>query len=658
MRLSVLLAILLMISAPFATFTYTGFINGTETADNSDFYKFGQPTGLLYNDGTLYVADSGKNALYLYETENLSRTKVLIGEGGSGPVQNPQRMAYEDGTLYIADGISASIRTYSGIGFNVDKWTEGSNLLKPTGVALDPLHLYIADSDKQLVLVYSRNTRSYERIGIDKGPSDGQLSAPADIEMYGGNFYVSDSGKNVIFVYDQNFTLISTIGRGRGGVNLLSPHGFQIDSDRIYVADSGNNRVVVFSLDGYPLEILDESTTTANLSSPQDVAVHEKQLYVADGDAKLVKAFAINYTVKNDSVLQAIGAANLSIQSLLVLQETAGRLNITYESTTAQQDMFLALTDYQNYLFSSATALAEKALRESDAAQDVLRQDIEIKVLQIVKEQGERVEPYRNQQVAGLPEKLTQFDNRVEDIKNKLSAKSYSPAVDAALTLSGFADGIDELVTGKKAETETQQKNAAFSSFSADYAQLLSELGAVKANAEKYQQQVDLSTSELYLNQSLAQAADGDYTGANYSLAMARLEITSTGSSLDVLGTGIDAALANISSFDARLQELASKPSLVPADLAPELLLMSQARQSAYTNPELAMESARQAVSSAEVKVRDAQAVSMAAAAIIVIVLLIGVVALSFFLHLRRRRSRMQQEAVEEAEKELHHRKK
>ena len=362
--------------------------------------------------------------------------------------------------------------------------------------------------------------------------------------------------------------------------------------------------------------------------------------------------------MKNDSVLLSIGAANVSIQKLLVLQEVAGLLNITFESTTAQQDMSLALSDYQNYLFSSASALAEKALRESDAVQGVLQQDIEIKVLQMLKEQLERVEPYRGQQVAGLPEKLAQFDNRIEDIKNKLAAKSYRPAAEAALSLSGLADSIDELVTGKKAEAETQQKNTAFSTFSADYAELLSELGAVKAKAGQYQQQIDMSTSELYLNQSLAQAADGDYTDANYSLAMARLEITSTGSSLDVLGAGIDTALANISSFEVRLQELSSKPSLVPADLAPELLLMSQSRQAAYTNPELAMESARQAVSSAEVKVRDAQAVSMAAAAVLVILFLIAIVALSFFLHLRRRKARMQQEAVEQAEKELHHRRK
>ena len=658
MRLSVLFALLLLSSAQFASFNYAGFINGTKNSDNSDFYKFGQPTGLLYVDGTLYVAESGKNAVYIYDAESLARTKVLIGEGGVGPVQNPLRMAYEAGTLYIADGISASIRTYTGDGFNVQKWTEGSNLLKPTGIALDSEHMYIADTGKQQVFIYSRSTKAYEKVGIDKGPSDGQLDSPADIAIYGGNFYVSDSAKNVIFVYDQNFSLLSTIGRGRGGVSLLSPHGFQVDSDRIYVADSGNNRVVVFSLDGYPLEILDKLTPEGNFSSPQDVAVQGSTLYVADGDAKLVKIFSINYTVKNDSVLQAISAANVSVQHLLELQEVAFRLNLTFESTAAQQDMFMALSDYQNYLFSSSSALAEKALRESDAAQEVLQQDISIKVLQTVKEQGERVEPYRSQQVLGLKEKLAQFDNRVEDAKNKLAAKSYSPAVDAALSLSGLADSIGELVTGKKAEAETQQKNAAFSSFSADYAELLSELGAVRAKAEKYQQQVNLSSSESYLNQSLAQAADGDYIGANYSLALARLEITSTDSSLEALGTGIEAALANISSFDARLQQLSSKPSLVPADLAPELLLMSQSRQSAYTNPELAVESARQALSSAEVKVRDAQAVSMAAAAIIVIVFLIGVVAISFFLHLRRRRSRMQQEAVEEAEKELHHRKK
>lgn len=658
MKIAALLALLLMVSAPFASFTYAGFYNGTESEDNSAFYKFLEPTGLLYNGGKLYVADSGKNILYIYDTQTGKRETAISGSGGSGPVQNPHRMAYENGTLYIADGVSASIKTYSGVGFNVNKWTEGSNLLKPTSIALDDSHAYIADADKKQVFVYSRATRAYSRVAIDKGISDGRLEAPADIELYEGKFYVSDSDKNVIFVYDSNFTYLSAMGRGRGGVSLSSPRGLQVYEDRIYVADSVNNRVVVFSMDGYPLEVLDGKPGAANFSSPQDVAVGGGKLYVSDSDGKQVKIFSINYTVANDSVLQAIAAANASVQKLLELQEVAGRLNLTYEPATSQQDVAMALSDYNNYLFSSASALADKALRESGAAQEVLQQDVQVKVLQMLKEQEERLQPYRGQQYSGLKEMFNQFDNRIADANNKLAAGSHVQAAEVALFLPALADSIEQAASGKKAEAEAQQKSAAFSAFSSDYSDLLSRLSALKDKAGQYRQEVDLSASESYLNQSLAQAGEGDYEAANYSLAIARVEISSTESSLGALFSGIDAALANVSSFEARLSELSSRPLLVPADLAAERLLMSQARDSVYTNPELAIEAARQAVSSAEAKVRDAQAVSMAAAAILVIVLLIGVVALSFFLHLRRRKQRMQQEAVEQAEKELHHHRK
>lgn len=654
MKLLALLSILLLASASFAGFTYLEFYNGTETADNSDVYRFYQPTGVLYDSGKLYIGDSGRGALYIYDTETRAREKAIIGEGGTGPVQNPLRMAFESGVLYIADGVSSNVKTYSGEGFNINKLIEGSNLEKPSGLALDSQNYYIADIAKKRVYVYLRSTRIYQRVALDAGPSDGELGAPADIELYEGKFYVSDSEKNVVFVYDQNFTPISTIGRGRGGVTLSSPRGLEVFDGRIYVADSVNNRVVVFSLDGYPLEILDKGTPEGNLSSPEDLAVAGGRLYVAEGGSKLVKAFSINYTVKNDSVLQAIQAANASVQRLVQLQSIADRLNIPYESTDSLLEISMALADYDNYLFSSASALAAKALASSESVQQALQQDIEVRVLQLSKESEEKVAPYRGSGMDGVQEKIAQFDNRVADIKVKLAANSYASAADSALGLSSLAGEIESLVSGKKAQEISAVKNQTFAGFSLDYSGLLARLNAAKQKALQYRQAPDLENSELLLNRSLAEAASGDFDSANYSLALVRLEMSSIELSLDTAAAEIDAALLNISSYESGIKELSAKPSLVPANLAPEMLVISQAKESVYSNAPLAVESARLAGASAGTKAAEAQALSLAVSAVLVIVFLIGALALSFFLHLRRRKARMQQEAVEEAEKELH----
>lgn len=654
-----LLCLLLLASASSASFTYLDYYNGSVLSDSDAYYKFVEPAGLLYNGGSLYVTDSGSNALYIFNTTTKERLRAIVsGTSAGGQLGNPLRMAYSGGVLYIADGTSSSIRAYLGLGNNIDKWTVESILEKPSGVAIDGDTVYIADQAKKKIFAYSAKTKFYDSVAVADGPSDGQLSSPADIEFYGGNFFVSDSDKSVVFIYDRNFTLLSTIGRGRGGVSLLAPHGIAVDSGRIYVADTAHSRIVAFSMDGYPVDILDAGTKDANLSLPLDIAVGGGNLYVADTANRLVKVFAINATLSNDSILATIAQANASLQKLLELQLTAQKLNMTYEQPSAQQDIWMALTDYDNFLFSSASSLAQRALDSSNAARDSISQAIELKVLQVMKVQSDRVLPYRSSAPSAVSGKIAQFDNKAEDIKNKLLAKSYSPAADQALSLQALADDIEGTASGKKQEEESKQKNSTFSSFSQEYSLLLSRLNEAKTKGSAYRQEINLSNSEGFLNQSLAQAAAGDFAGANYSLSLARLEISSTEASLSSSSAETDAALANISYYEDGVKAVSSRLYLLPPDLAPEFLLLQQAKESAYSTPALATESARQALSSAETKSKEAQAVSIAGAAFLIFIFLIGVIAVAFFLHLRRRKKRMQQETIEQAEKELHHRKK
>ena len=651
MKFFALLSLLLIIGAPFALFTYNSSFNGSIISDSTGFYQFSQPVGLLYNDGTLYITDAGKGAIYFYDTATNSRIKVIAGNSGSLPVQSPLHMAYDAGVLYIADSLGQAVMTYSGSGYNLGAWASASNLAKPSAISFDANNVYITDLDKAQLLQYSRSTKSYQRIAIDKGPSDGQLSAPQDIKFYKGKYYIVDSDKSLIFVYDQNFTFLSLMGRGRGGVTLTSPRGLDIYDDRIYVADYGNARVVVYSLDGYPIEVLDSSTANATFSYPTDVAVGNGMLYVADVYAKQIYAFSINYTYKNDSVLQLISAANESIQNLNSLQAAADELNITYEKTTAAQDMWMALVDYGNFQFSSSATLAQKALSESDSAQGAITQGIKVKILQMVKASQDTVAPYRASGVGGIKDNLVQFDNRVADINAKISQGSYGAAADAALTLPSLADGIGTTFAGKQAEAASQEKNASFASFSRDYSDLLSRLNSLEQEAQAYHQGANLSSSGEYLNQSLVQAASGDFDSANYSLALARLEISSNEVTLAAMAQQIDGALTNISSYETQLEALAGKPSLVPADLAPEMKMMAQAKESVYSQPMLSVESARLAVASAQKKSADASSISLAVSAILVIIFLIALIGGAFMFHIYRRRGKIKEQRAEEAER-------
>jgi uncharacterized iron-regulated membrane protein len=95
---------------------------------------------------------------------------------------------------------------------------------------------------------------------------------------------------------------------------------------------------------------------------------------------------------------------------------------------------------------------------------------------------------------------------------------------------------------------------------------------------------------------------------------------------------------------------------LFPADLGAERSLMAQARSTAYSNPQLGISMAQQALASATAKIGNAQMLSLAAAALLVMFGMIGMLAAAFYIHLRHRR-RQQKAAAERARKREERRK-
>ena len=279
---AILLLALLLVAMPFASFTYLYSMNGSGSTDYGTSYQFQEPSGLLAENGVLFVTDMGHDSLYAINdtvpagdingTQLVNGTPRLYfvskyGSSASNFLTDPMHMAYDGGLLYIADGASGSIFTYTGRGPQVSKWNSGSDLQTASGVALDSQYMYIADSTKQQLVAYSLATKSYSSTAISAGLSDGQLSAPADVKIYDGEFFISDSGKGLIFVYGQNFTYLQAIGR-----NISSPQGMQIYGGRIFIADASRQAVYVFSMDGYLVDTLN-SSDGANFSRPADVAI-------------------------------------------------------------------------------------------------------------------------------------------------------------------------------------------------------------------------------------------------------------------------------------------------------------------------------------------------------------------------------------------------
>jgi hypothetical protein len=649
------LAVLLVLlcSTTFAGLTYIGTYNGSNLNDPSNAERFSQPSAMIYLNGKLYVADAGTNYLYTmagnYTANGSQRLFLATPKIDDGSLSNPLRMETENGTIYIADGTTGRIKYYPGYGSTLELWNSASNVGKATGIAIDNQSLYITDGENGVLLIYSRQTRSYSRVGLEKGGSDGQLFSPADIRLYNGKFYISDADKNLIFVYDANLKFEYTVGRGKGGVELRSPKGMKIYQDRIYVADKKQNRVVVFTLDGYPVETLNRSPSV-NFSYPEDIAVGGGKLYVADSGNGLVHIFAINYSSANDSVMQGIAQARQAAASLQNMQQAAGKLGLTYENVSFDADLASAQSYYDKLLFSTAASISQKVIESSGAAQAALGATIDIKARQISKEATDKVAPYR-QKAAGteFAAQLAAMDSSASQLQAKLSAKDYVAAVPLALGLRDSASSFVASYEAKNAENAVKAKSQQLQALNSMKSSVEARVASAKAKAKLYQQSADFSNVEKLLEQSSSEISAESLEAANHSLYLADFETSSFETALASSAKEIDSALANLTVMEFEMNASISKPMLLPPNVDTERGMVAQAKLTVYSNPQLGLAMAAQAREAARAKAKEAQTVSVAAAALLMMLGLIGAISAAFYLHLRSRQRKQDAREKEEA---------
>lgn len=648
---AILLVALLLAAAPFAGFTYLYSFNGSKTVDPDDSYRFSQPTGVYVADGKLYVADSGRGALYVIDANvqgsalngthlinGTQRIRIVSSSDNSGYLANPMHMTYGNGLLYIAGGITGNVLTYMGTGSQVEKWNTGSNIEKASGMALGSGSMYISDMNKMQLLIYSNTTHAYSSIAVADGLSDGQLASPADVEFYNGKFFISDSEKNVIFAYDSNLTFLYSIGRNE--ITLGSPRGMQIYNNRIYVADSSASRVVVFSMDGFVIDVLDSSMAGGNLSRPEDVAISDGRLYVADTGNKLVRVFAINETsAGDDEVLLLLSEANGSLANLTSLQSAAQSLGISYQTSTLQSDLLSAQEYYNDSVYSAAATLAQTIINSAASQSAMLSQQVDTSVKQLVQSSQAKVLPYRSTGLdAALTSQLAGFDADVANVQSKLSAKSYPAAAAGALLLPAKANSFVSAVVGNATQAQAEEEQASENALLSQISGLVSRASRLKADAAAYRQGMDLSNAESLIAAAQNYTGAGEFDSANHSLSLAAYDISAHEVSLLAITVQIDAALANISVAEFEFNTTVSKPSLIAPDVSSERKLLADAKDAAYQNPQLAMAMAEQASGAAAAKAAESQKISLAAASLISMMVVVGFLAVILYVHLRGRK--------------------
>ncbi len=635
---SVALAFLLICPIAFPSFNFLFMTNGTVPSDTGGYYSFSQPASLYLVGDRLYVADGGRGLVYaLNASANLSRAKTIANPSSEAYLNNPMHMAFDapSGILYIAGGSSGNILYYNGEGSTVDKWNAGStNMQKAAGLAISNGLIYVTDAIRGQVVAISRATKSFSSTVVSPGGSDGQLSSPQDILFHDGKAYISDSGKGLVFVYDSNFTFLYTIGRGKGGVTLISPRGMDFYDNRLYVADASMASVIAFSPDGYPVDILNSSAAWGNLSYPEDVVAGNGILYVADTQNKLVKAFSINKTAGDSSVLAMIAGANASCASLLSMQSVAARLNVSSAPAAAQGAAIASAQQYyDDYAFSTASSLAQNAKSDCEAARSSLTQSVELRIKQIIQASQAAVAPYRQVSSTNASQ-VAQFDNKASASSSALASKNYAASSDLALALQPLANSIAAGSESKAAADEEKKQNQSTAFLASEITALTSQISRLQAKSDAYRQGINLSGSIDLVALAQKSAGSGDFAAANHSLDLARLEVASYEATLGASTQEIDAALTSLMISEIEFNASASRSMLFAPDLGKERALMAQAMETVYSSPSSAVQMASQAKAAAEAKSRDSQALSLAVISVAVVLFFIALISAGFLYHI------------------------
>ena len=225
----------------------TGFSEALFGVEN--VVRFNKPYGVTVDkDGKIYVTDIGR--VFVFDLKN--KEFDFIGDTpGVGQLKLPLGIAASDtGHLYVADPAQGKVFVYYKGRFAAAIGHAGE-LLKPTGVAVDDKRnrLYVVDTKKHHVVVYS--TKDYSRIMTigKRGMGDGEFNFPTNIAIdESGNIYVVDTANFRVQVFSPDGKFIDKHGKACDAPGCFArPKGIGIDSEgHIYVVDAAFDNFQIF----------------------------------------------------------------------------------------------------------------------------------------------------------------------------------------------------------------------------------------------------------------------------------------------------------------------------------------------------------------------------------------------------------------------------
>jgi hypothetical protein len=243
-----------------------------------------KPYGIKMYKGRFYVCDLRTALVTILDLRK--HQTLVIGKGDADKMITPSDITIaEDGTKYVADGGKQGIFVYDANDRYVTTFVAKD--VKPVGVAVYQDELYVCDFTGQRVVVMNRKdgqiTRTFGGPGMQKGKFIRPLGIAVDSQ---GFVYVVDVMKCELQKFDREGKVVTSFGTASANVGgLIRPKQVAVDREgTIYVVDAAFQNVQLFDQNGKLLTYFGSAGTHPGaMDMPAGICVSDDDMDLFQG---------------------------------------------------------------------------------------------------------------------------------------------------------------------------------------------------------------------------------------------------------------------------------------------------------------------------------------------------------------------------------------
>lgn len=273
--------------------------------------RFSSPQGIVWNDGIIYIADTGN---HLLRKLDLSTGEVSSLAGDMNCVEEAQTISGETVINIRCTGQPSGVSSY---GDSTDGTGRTTSFHSPAGIVTDGNYLYVMDTGGNKIRRVVMDTGETKTFSFSKNKGI-SVNGPSGGEIKGNLLYFADTANHIIRTLDVSnlsraplVTIAGVVGapgfRESSGYSALfnRPVGITADGQgNLYVADTANHtiRKIVIStrevttITGVPGRsgFVNSEFGYPMFNYPRGICIVGDHLYVADSGNHLIRRVNVN----------------------------------------------------------------------------------------------------------------------------------------------------------------------------------------------------------------------------------------------------------------------------------------------------------------------------------------------------------------------------